>query len=172
MWVLDPNTLRFEKTEDRRWNSGDFIDEDISIKVAMSKAVEFIRSINDTKTKDTTPDLIVWDEIQYLILADENNGLIPNIDQLVNGITFLEERCYDIFKYQLACPGFTLQEIADIMNLGVCQDYVKVAKIALHTERRFKTDATELRKDGKNTEKTTESKENQNTNRISKVQNR
>ena len=141
MWTFNPIALDFESTT--VWNSGDLIADKLSVKVTIEKLIHHIRSVNETGSIDTLPSLLIWDRFQLTVL--ENH--IPSLANLFrrDGIVILQEKCYDIFKYDLRINGFGLQEIAESMGFTDKQDYAKFARVALQMEQSFKELAKKLK---------------------------
>jgi len=150
MWTFNPISLDFDNT--KVWNSGDLIADNLSVKTTMEKLTFHIRSINETGSIDTLPSLLIWDRFQLNILSTH----IPALSSLVrkDGLVILQERCYEIYKYDLRVQGFGLQDIANVMGIPNKDSYAQFCKIALYTEQAFKNLAKTLTKNGKNTTKT------------------
>jgi len=161
-WTLDPNTLEYSSSN--FYNSGDIIAENLSMDAIIEKLVFFIKGANETGSNSTLPDLIIWNDIQLELLKKE----IDKIEKLVKNIVYLQDRCYDIFKYDLRLQTFSLYDIADVMGLGDKEDYVKMAKIALKTEQEIKKLTKNLRNDAKTTKTTQNTEEAQATSGNSK----
>ena len=142
-WALDPRKLEFSN-DMQHYSSKDVIVDVPSMKIAFDKTANFIKYVNDASNNSTLPDLIIWDDKQFNILEQH----ISNIRTLVRHITFLRDRCYDIFKHNLSLQGFSLDEISDIMGIEG-EDGVKMAIIARDTEREFKKIARTLKTNSK-----------------------
>jgi hypothetical protein len=141
-WVLDPITLELNSNT-VFWKSGDIVEKEISVKTLMGKLEFFIKSVvNVTGSYETLPYVVFWDQQQQKILKE----YIPTLDKLVNGTVILQERCRDIFKYDLRVQGFSLQEIAEVMGIEDPKDCVKMVRIATIIEREYKSIAKVLRK--------------------------
>jgi hypothetical protein len=126
-WVLDPIRLELNK-QTTFWNSGDIIENTRSIKVVIELLIHFIKSVNSTGTPATLPYVVFWDHQQEMILKEH----IPTFDKLVKGTVILQERCIDIFQYDLDVQNYSLQEMADVLGIEDTEDCVKMVRIA-HT---------------------------------------
>ena len=141
IWTITPNTISFDK--EKTYNSGDIIEEGLSIQATIEKVKFFIQSTNETGEYETRPDFIIWVPSQLVLLKER----IPTLNNLIGKEIILQDRCRDIFKYNLQVQNFSLPSIAEIMAIEG-EDYEKFAMITIKTERALKTLSKTL-KDGK-----------------------
>jgi hypothetical protein len=139
-WVLDPIRLDLNK-DTTFWNSKDIIENNFPSKVVKENLIHFIKSVNSTRTHATLPYVVFWDHQQEKILKEH----IPTFDKLVKGTVILQDRCRDIFKYDLRVQNFSLTEIAEVMGYENQPDCVKIVLIAHRIEKMYKANYKTLR---------------------------
>jgi hypothetical protein len=141
-WVLDPHKVEYSR--DNMFNSGDLTDDSLSSRTVMEKCHFFMQSVNEARSSDTIPDLLIWDDYQLSALKGYLKLTELQWVSLFKNTVILQGRCEQIFKYDMRVQGFSLAQISDIMGIEG-HEYQKVAKIALRTEQILKKASKELR---------------------------